>query len=98
MKVICIKYYLLKNIKNSIVLKKSFLVNNNYICILFVKNEMLHNEKYPAKFIVNFKLKLKQSLYYLYDNYYGEQYQYSSNTWKKFSKEIKRQRKLKIFK
>lgn len=99
MKVICLKYTnCFKNMKNLIVLHIRSSANNHYIYIFFVKNKVLHNEKYPAKFIVNVKLKLKSSLYYLYNNYYGEGYHYNSNTWKKFSKEIKCQRKFKIFK
>ena len=79
----------IKNINNAICLHY-----DSILCIHYVKNGNIHNEKFHAGYYVYPNLVVKH--YRLHGNL---NYHISSNkSWKKKVKELKRQEKLKVFK
>ena len=98
MKVVKIKSNCLemKNIKNSIIILS---LQFRYY-IYFVNNGKLHNENFPAEFVVvNYQTDKRyhyvEKAYFYNNNYYGAFK--SVKQWQKQIKHINRQNKLKVF-
>lgn len=88
-----IKIYIPKNIINATLICIDTAFNLTKLTIYFVKNNKIHNSKFPAEYII---YNIDSYKYYLlYDLQY---YANSNKHWKKRIKQIKQENKLKIFK
>lgn len=99
MKLIITNQYInFKNIHNAIWFNN--LINDstyNFI-FCFIKYGKIHNEKFPAEYVLTNNTLYPYIYYRLFDCKYGEKHHYSINAWKIKAKQIKKENKLSIFK